>query len=239
MGYAAFILFTLFNKKPHHHHHHQVKETGTEQVLSTGALSQEEEAAEDSDDEEEQPMWKGVLYLCLGGLFIYIFSDPFIQSVVVIGKQLGITPLALAFFFAPIASEAPEILESITLARRGKLQNINIAFSNLVGGTLSKTTLLTGVSISLIHVLTIYQILSFYGVQKQFEWISPAYTLSILLLLICAGAVASFGYGKEHRAQSGYALLALFALSGISQFIVAYKYGSESVLNSSVDEVVM
>ena len=86
------------------------------------------------------------MYLVLGGAMIYLFSDPFIQSVVVIGESLNITPLTLAFFFAPIASEAPEILESISLSRQGKTQNINIAFSNLVGGTISKTTLLTGVS---------------------------------------------------------------------------------------------
>ena len=45
------------------------------------------------------------------------------------------------------ASEAPEILESISLSRKGNSQNINIAFSNLVGGTITKTTLLCGVRI--------------------------------------------------------------------------------------------
>jgi Ca2+/Na+ antiporter len=102
---------------------------------------------EDHEDEEEQPTWKGIAYLVAGGLIIYLCSEPFIQSVVQIGSDIGLTPLALAFFFAPIASEAPEILESISLSRKGKTQSINIAFSNLVGGTLSKTTLLLGVSL--------------------------------------------------------------------------------------------
>jgi Ca2+/Na+ antiporter len=39
----------------------------------------------------------------------------------------------------------PEILESISLSRKGKIQNINIAVSNLMGGTITKTTLLCGV----------------------------------------------------------------------------------------------
>lgn len=55
------------------------------------------------------------------------------------------SPTLLAFFLAPIASEAPEILESISLSRKGNPQSINVAFSNLVGGTLSKTTLLCAV----------------------------------------------------------------------------------------------
>lgn len=125
LGFASFIVYTLLSKKDETHGHHEDSE---------------------EEGEEEQPTYKGVLYLIAGGLLIYVFSDPFIQSVVLIGKSIGITPLTLAFFFAPIASEAPEILESISLSRQGKLQNINIAFSNLVGGTISKTTLLTGVS---------------------------------------------------------------------------------------------
>ncbi len=56
-----------------------------------------------------------------------------------------VSPTLLAFFLAPIASEAPEILESISLSRKGHPQSINVAFSNLVGGTLSKTTLLCAV----------------------------------------------------------------------------------------------
>ncbi len=99
----------------------------------------------EAEDEEEQPTWKGIAYLVAGGVLIYLCSEPFIQAVVRIGGDIGLTPLALAFFFAPIASEAPEILESISLSRKGKTQSINIAFSNLVGGTLSKTTLLLGV----------------------------------------------------------------------------------------------
>jgi Ca2+/Na+ antiporter len=56
-----------------------------------------------------------------------------------------VNAILLAFFLAPIASEMPEILESISLSRKGNTQNINIAYSNLVGGTITKTTLLLGV----------------------------------------------------------------------------------------------
>ncbi|KAG2375107.1 hypothetical protein C9374_010111 [Naegleria lovaniensis] len=199
LGFTSFIMYTLLSKKDEAHGHHEEHE---------------------DEEEEEQPTYKGVLYLVVGGVLIYVFSDPFIQSVVLIGKSLGITPLTLAFFFAPIASEAPEILESISLSRQGKLQNINIAFSNLVGGTISKTTLLTG-------------ILSFYGYNREFEWLSPAYTLSLFLVLTCAGAVSSFGFGDKFRAIHGYALLSLFIMSCLTQFSIAWFFGSGSVLQSA------
>lgn len=101
---------------------------------------------EASDDEdEEESVLKGALFLLSGGILIVLFSSPFITSVVEVATLWKVSPTLLAFFLAPIASEAPEILESISLSRKGNLQNINIAFSNLVGGTITKTTLLSGV----------------------------------------------------------------------------------------------
>jgi len=47
------------------------------------------------------------------------FSSPFISSVVDIARLMKVNPVLLAFFLAPIASEAPEILESVSLSRKG------------------------------------------------------------------------------------------------------------------------
>jgi Sodium/calcium exchanger protein len=80
---------------------------------------------------------------------IFTFSKPFIVCVVDAASSMKVNPILLAFFLAPIASEMPEILESVSLARKGNSQNINIAMSNLIGGTMSKTTLLCGVCIFL------------------------------------------------------------------------------------------
>ncbi len=96
--------------------------------------------------EEQESILKGVLYLVSGGSLIIFFSSPFINAVVEAAALLKVNPILLAFFLAPIASEAPEILESISLSRKGNSQSINIAYSNLIGGTITKTTLLCGVS---------------------------------------------------------------------------------------------
>lgn len=175
----------------------------------------------DDDDDDEQPLWKGIAYLIAGGVIIYAFSDPFITSVVKIGEMMGVGPLALAFFFAPIASEAPEIIESITLSRKGKTQNINIAFSNLVSGTISKTTLLTG-------------IFCLYSTSRGYEWISPSYTVSVLLIMISSASAAAFGLQTEHPAARGKALMALFLFCAAVQFISAYSSGQDVLLENVV-----
>jgi len=100
---------------------------------------------ESSNEEQEQPLYKGVGYLILGGALILIFSEPFITAVVSLAALAHVNPILFAFFLAPIASEMPEILESISLSRKGRLQNLNIAVSNLLGGTITKTTFLCGI----------------------------------------------------------------------------------------------
>jgi Ca2+/Na+ antiporter len=203
--YSLFILWTLFHKS-------SVSSAAPSDLAHDHAhmTSIPLEKHDESDEEEEnQSTWKGVAYLIAGGLIIYICSEPFINCVVAIGKGLGIAPLALAFFFGPIASEAPEILESVSLSRKGKTQNINIAFSNLVGGTISKTTLLLG-------------IFCLYSVDRGYQWVDPTYSVSLFLVLLCAGAAAAFGLAAEHKAIKGVLLMTLFLFCATTQFTVSY-----------------
>mmetsp|Transcript_10449 Transcript_10449/g.15270 ORF Transcript_10449/g.15270 Transcript_10449/m.15270 type:complete len:350 (+) Transcript_10449:21-1070(+) len=211
--YVAFMGYTLYAD-------HSEKKSETLDLMDDKELIDVRHESEDeSDDEEEQPTWKGMAFLIAGGLIIYLFSLPFIDAVVEMGELLSIGSLALAFFFAPVASEAPEILESISLSRKGKLQNINIAFSNLVGGTVSKTTLLTG-------------ILCLYGAIYKFEYVSPSYTISLLLVCLCAGAVGAFGLTSRHEANRGIYLVLLFFFCSLIQFYIAFV--SPNSIDSSI-----
>eukprot|EP00761_Pharyngomonas_kirbyi_P002984 gb/GECH01002988.1/.p1 GENE.gb/GECH01002988.1/~~gb/GECH01002988.1/.p1 ORF type:complete len:344 (+),score=67.67 gb/GECH01002988.1/:1-1032(+) len=201
--YMAFIAQTMLNKDTSSQ---PLDSEDTNGDLEMGAVSPQ-------GKEEEEPTWKGFGFLAAGGVLIYFFSEPFINSVVSFGRLLNINPIVLAFFCAPVASEAPEILEAISLARKGKNQNINIAFSNLVGGTISKTTLLCG-------------LLCFYSVAKEYSWISPSYTISMLLVIICAGAVGLFGFAANHDGNRGKLLLGLFLIVSFVQ----YLFSSETSL---------
>eukprot|EP00026_Physarum_polycephalum_P010782 Phypoly_transcript_10962.p1 GENE.Phypoly_transcript_10962~~Phypoly_transcript_10962.p1 ORF type:complete len:346 (+),score=47.27 Phypoly_transcript_10962:200-1237(+) len=188
--YIFFIVYSLGNKLP---------EESKEKDVESGV--------EEEEHEEDVPVYKGVMYLAVGGTFIFAFSKPFIVCVVEAASSLHVNPILLAFFLAPIASEMPEILESVSLARKGNSQNINIAMSNLVGGTMSKTTLLCG-------------IFCFFGVSQEFEWESPSYTISLALLIVCAGAAAAIGYlFKQQTQYHGLFLFALFIVVGLVQYL--------------------
>eukprot|EP01112_Ceratiomyxa_fruticulosa_P011669 TRINITY_DN318_c0_g1_i1.p1 TRINITY_DN318_c0_g1~~TRINITY_DN318_c0_g1_i1.p1 ORF type:complete len:347 (-),score=52.66 TRINITY_DN318_c0_g1_i1:143-1183(-) len=177
----------------------QVPDVEKEDDLEVGEKHEEE-------DEHEEPTYKGVGYLIVGGVTIFLCSKPFINSVVDAASSLKVNPILLAFFLAPVASEMPEILESISLSRKGNIQNINIAYSNLVGGTITKTTLLTG-------------IFSFFGVAKGFVWESPSYTVSLFLLILCAGAAAATGYSfTKQKPYHALCLWGLFVITGIIEY---------------------
>jgi Ca2+/Na+ antiporter len=169
-------------------------------------------------EKEEVPILKGILFLLTGGLLIILFSNPFITSVVKIASLLQINPILLAFFLAPIASEAPEILESISLSRKGNAQNINIAYSNLVGGTITKTTFLCG-------------IFCFFGIIKDFTWES-SYSLSLTLLSICAGSASAIGVFFDQQTKwHGILLFILFIITGSIQYMTNIHVNGEIYTN--------
>jgi len=191
--YLIFIGYSLFHKLP--------EEEKKEDDIELGI-----DGADDEEEEHDEPLSKGVFFLFVGGALICYCSKPFIDSIVSLASTWNINPILLAFFLAPIASEMPEILESISLSRKGNSQSINIAFSNLIGGTITKTTLLMG-------------IFCFFGTLKEFEWETPTYSISLLLLTICAASAASIGYFVNKLNQyHGLALFAIFIVTGFLQY---------------------
>jgi len=178
------------------------------------ASSLENAVAEDSDDEEvhkNTPVWHGAAYLIVGGVIFAVFSDFFIDAVTAIGVAWRINAVMLAFFLAPIASEAPEILEAIQLSRKGRTKSINVAFSNLMGGTVSKTTLLLG-------------ILHLYGALVPHAWITPIYPVSIACVVICCAFTAWLGHHfQRHPAVHGLYLLVPYLFSAAIQGYLSFE----------------
>lgn len=217
LSYFVFLAYTLYQSKkpaPHVHHLHDV-EGGMEPVLLQHKHHPGEDSDDDSEeeDEAEQPVWKGVGYLCVGGSLIFLFSEPFINAVSSLATTMEVNPTLLAFFLAPIASEMPEILESISLSIKGNSTNINIAFSNLIGGTITKTTLLMG-------------IFSIYGLTVPLKFEKPAFSISLLLMILCSCAAGFIGYFTQRQNKShAYILFALFAFTCVVQYMANSQFG--------------
>jgi len=201
--YCMFLFYSLRHKDEE-----EVKEDE-----ETGHIEEEEE--------EEVSVTKGIMYLVVGAVLIFAFSSPFINSVVAFATHLKVNPILLAFFLAPIASEAPEILESISLSRKGNMQSINVAFSNLIGGTITKTTILCG-------------IFSLFGSYKNFAWESPSYSLCLMLLGISAAIAAIIGGLLPSQSKyHGMALLLVFSIIAIIQYTTNSQLDSEVFADES------
>lgn len=101
-------------------------------LFSSGAVADGSDIETLSDEEEDDEhasasTLKGAAYLAVGGGLIFVCSSPFIEAVVEASVLLKVSPTLLAFFLAPVASEMPEILEAISLARRGHVPGMVLA----------------------------------------------------------------------------------------------------------------
>ena len=217
LAYCVFLIHTLFKSRkavtPAHHLSSDL-ERG-EEVLVAKEHHHDDSDEEDSDEEEEdQPVWKGIGYLAVGGTLIFSFSEPFINAISSLATSMDVNPTLLAFFLAPIASEMPEILESISLSIKGNSNNINIAFSNLIGGTITKTTLLMG-------------IFSIYGITMPLKFEKPNFSISLLLMLLCSCAAGFIGYFTIRQTKRhAYILFGLFAFTCIVQYMANSQLGN-------------
>jgi len=82
-----------------------------------------------------------VLFFLFSGVTIFFVAEPFAESLVESGAQLGINQFLLVQWLAPIASEAPEFIIAITWAMRGAAR---AAMRTLISSKVNQWTLLIG-----------------------------------------------------------------------------------------------
>ena len=82
-----------------------------------------------------------VLFFLLAGYTIYIAAQPFAESLIASGRDLGVEEFLLVQWLAPLASEAPEFLVAILFVLRLKPGN---SFHIILSSTINQWTLLVG-----------------------------------------------------------------------------------------------
>ena len=86
---------------------------------------------------------KSVVFLVTGGVVIFFFSAPFVDSMIALAKVLGVSPMTIAIILGPLASEMPEkITAYITVIRDGRLAEISVC--NFIGSKVNHNSLLLG-----------------------------------------------------------------------------------------------
>lgn len=75
-----------------------------------------------------------------GLLIVSIFSDPVVECMEALGDSLGIDPFYIAFFLAPIASNAEELVVTYNYALKKTRESYTIAVVAVQGCSCMNTT---------------------------------------------------------------------------------------------------
>jgi cation:H+ antiporter len=103
------------------------------------AFSRSEAAA----DHSPRALAKSIGFLMMGGVVIFFFSEPFVDSMLEVAKLLGVSPMTIAIILGPLASEMPEkITAYMTVIRNGRLAEISVC--NFIGSKINHNSLLLG-----------------------------------------------------------------------------------------------
>jgi len=166
----------------------------------------DEESEEEEDDfkdlepyeRKRRILLKSFQQMGLGTLIVLSFSDPMVDVLSAMGRDMGINPFYVSFVLAPIASNASELTAAFNFASKKTKSSITISLDTLLGAACMNNTFCLGVFLALVY----YQGLA---------WKFSAETLTILVT-----EWIMFAYVMVKKTQTmadGFFVLALYPLS--------------------------
>ena len=154
---------------------------------------EEREVPEDLQDmspDEQQAAIKMRAFgmMGVGTLLVLIFSDPMVEVMSNVGERMSIPPFYISFVLAPLASNASELLASVSYAKKKTQKTITVALAALEGAACMNNTFCLAIFMALIYF-------------KNLAWAFTAETLAILVIQV--------------RVKLAYRRLALSPLSSL------------------------
>jgi hypothetical protein len=160
---------------------------------------------------------------------VLIFSDPMVEVMSNVGERVSVPPFYISFVLAPLASNASELIASVTYALSTTrslvgLPNSSAPIASLIRYARKKTQKTITVALAALEgaacmnntfCLAIFMCLVYF---KNLAWKFSAETLAILLVELLVGMVAM---QKVMTTTTAYMVLALFPLSIV--FIATLK----------------
>jgi len=170
-----------------------------------GADEEEDEECEVPEDlqdmspDEQQAAIKMRAFgmMGVGTLLVLIFSDPMVEVMSNVGERLSIPPFYISFVLAPLASNASELLASVSYAKKKTQKTITVALAALEGAACMNNTFCLAIFMALIYF-------------KNLAWKFTAETLAILIIQLIVGILAT---KKTMTTADAYFVLSLFPLS--------------------------
>ncbi|WP_369611070.1 sodium:calcium antiporter [Sulfurisphaera javensis] len=95
-------------------------------------------------DLDEKEILKAVIYLVVGAFILILFSEPFVEQIVDLSKELGVPSIWLALIISPLAGELEETFSAIRLAHSSDSGG-SLAIFDFVGSKIENATVLLAV----------------------------------------------------------------------------------------------
>lgn len=90
-------------------------------------------AIEEEEEEKDIPVWKGIIFIVIGGLLVVKGSDFTVSGASEIARFLGMSERLIGLTIVAFGTSLPELVTSVTAARKG---NAGIAIGNIVGSNI-------------------------------------------------------------------------------------------------------
>ena len=100
--------------------------------------------AKEDRDVDEKEVLKASIYLVFGTILLVIFSEPFVDQIVLLSQQIRIPAIWLALIITPLAGEIEETLSAIRLAH-ASTDGGSLAIFNFVGSKIENATVLLAI----------------------------------------------------------------------------------------------
>jgi len=167
-----------------------IRRMPTESAYMQDGDEQEEDGPEEEDmpedladlsPEEQQSRIKTRSFSTLfwGTALVLLFSDPMTDMLGVIGNKMGVNPFYISFIFAPLASNASELVSSMKLAVPKTQSSMVQALATLEGAAIMNNSFCLAIFLILI-------------IWKGLVWEFTAETVSILFIQLCMAYMVLF-----------------------------------------------
>ena len=100
-------------------------------------------AIEEEEEEKDIPVWKGIIFIVIGGLLVVKGSDFTVSGASEIARFLGMSERLIGLTIVAFGTSLPELVTSVTAARKG---NAGIAVGNIVGSNIFNILFIVGMT---------------------------------------------------------------------------------------------
>ena len=194
----------------------------SDHLVTKGEHSVNEEGEDGEDDEEEEEevpddlahltpkmqkiriLWRSAWMMGLGTLLVLVFSDPMSEALSELATRIHVPSFYVAFVLAPLASNASELIASISYAKKKTQKTITISLAALEGAACMNNTFCLAIFLILICIQ-----------KSTLGWEYSAETISILFV---EAAVFLFTLHRKPRAFEAFLILSLYPISLVLVF---------------------